>query len=568
MNLVLPAFLHIVHISALASLLIMLLLMVKRLLPNLLSARSLSLLWLLIVVRLLFPVQIELPDGLTEKITGNIPLVSSYGDLKPVYEDFSSGYQSLTQTRDSLPDQEARAGDRSKTAVNLRDLIGLLPYLWMGGFAALILAMLVIEIRAKQRLQELSKAVDGAVLAIADQCQLMLKINQPIPVYISSHIKSPCLAGIIKPAVYLPENCRSMSPEQLQHIILHEMAHYRRGDLIYNLLSLTSAYAHWFNPLVWLAVREMRYDREVACDTLVMEVLGEKNAYAYGMTIIDLYRRFKQKPGTGILANFSESSGQMERRINMINRFRSGSYKIPLIIFIVCVAVGGVLFGERATNPQPSISSTSDVLNDERLKDRLVLLDPGHGGDDRGATYPAAIDDAHPALVKEKEVNLDIALRLYELLQKSGVHVEMTRQEDSNPSLDERLMIAENLKPDLFLSIQCGQYYDEKVNGTRTYFCSQPNQLSSSFSNKRFAELLHSEVLKRLNTSDQEIKDGRFRLLKESSLPTVAVEIAYISNAEDRNKLMDEQYRQLAAQALHDGIILTLNEMVAAEPQA
>jgi bla regulator protein BlaR1 len=382
----------------------------------------------------------------------------------------------------------------------------------------------------------------------------------------NSFIKSPGILGVIHPAIYLPEDIQTqVNPEQLKHILLHELAHYKRGDLICNLFSLLAAAIHWFNPLVWLAVKEMRQDREVACDTFVMEILGEPHAIPYGMTILDLSRTFSGIHRRANLISFNESNGQVERRIKMIKRFKTGSYKLSVMAVILCLAVGAVILTD-AVSKKPSLNTMASQVSNEKIKDKLVVIDPGHGGDDLGGIYPIDETDASRIQVKEKDLNLDISLKLYEMLKKSGIKVEITRMDDRSLTLDDRINMANADNAALVLSIHNNMANKEAPNGTSTSFYAAKDQQNPVMPNVRFAELVQNPLVKQLQTTDLGVKAVNSRILKETKAPSVLVDVAYISNEQDRKNLMDEAFRDKAVQALYDGVIASLNEMASANP--
>ncbi len=563
MNAVILVFLHIIYASIIASVLIALLLILKKTLRSRISARVFHILWLLIFMRLLMPIQLQSPVSISNLIPQRMQILTSYQDNELLNMDLPSSYQSLIKPEEGSADSQASdkaPANRIPFNIQLLLLLGI-PYIWMVGCAVSVLLSLALAIRFKSRLKGSKKVSDTAILLLAEQCCEKLQIKRKIPIYMNSFFKSPCISGVIHPAIYLPEDIRiQVNPDQLQHILLHEQGHYKRGDLIFNIISILAAIIHWFNPLVWLAIKEMRHDRELACDTLVLEVLGEPNAIPYGMTILDLSRLFSHMHRQANLISFNETSGQVERRIKMIQRFKKGSYKLSVLAIVLCIAAGAVILTDTVSK-KPSPSGMVSILNNERIKDKLVVIDPGHGGDDFGAIYPSDRTDPSLIQVKEKDLNLDISLKLYEMLQKSGIRVEMTRQDDRILTLDDRVNMANGEKAALLLSIHNNSALKGEANGTSTSFFSAGKK-TQGIDSKRLAELLQNELLSQLQTSNSGIKELNIKVLRETIMPAVSVDVGYISNESDRKNLMDETFRLKAAQALYNGVISSLNEMV------
>ena len=123
---------------------------------------------------------------------------------------------------------------------------------------------------------------DSDILRIFSQCQKELNIRQSIPLYCTSALKSPVCAGIVFPGIYLPDRLmEDFSERDLRFMLLHELRHYRQKDNLINLFLQMISALYWFHPLVWIIWKEIRCDREVACDCAVLEILSDSERLAY-----------------------------------------------------------------------------------------------------------------------------------------------------------------------------------------------------------------------------------------------------------------------------------------------
>jgi len=261
----------------------------------------------------------------------------------------------------------------------------------------------------------------------------------------------------------------------------------------------------------------------------------------------------------------------------MIKDFKSSSYIIlglAVIVFLLIAAsmltkavsthvADNTSYSKNNTWLNSPIDAINSITQKHKLREKLVVIDPGHGGDDPGAIYPHNTD---PKLieVKEKDFNLDISLKLYDLLKKSGIRVEMTRQDDRSLRLEDRYELANNLNASLFVSIHINSYKMSSASGTSTYFNPSINAVSYGISGKRAAQLLQNELIKELGTIDVGVKELTPKMkYSNTRMPIVLAEVAYISNESDRKNLSTEAFRMKAAQGLYDGIIKILNEMAA-----
>mgnify|MGYP000870290625 CR=1 FL=1 len=188
----------------------------------------------------------------------------------------------------------------------------------------------------------------------------------------------------------------------------------------------------------------------------------------------------------------------------------------------------------------PSLPGVKEVA-EKTGKGLRVILDPGHGGLDPGALGPSGS--------KEKDVVLDISLRLRDLLAAVGCEVYMTRDEDRYVEFPERVRLAKEGKGDVFLSIHANAFRFQEACGTETFY--HPDKQSS----RLLAEALQTSLMKELGRTDRGVKTRRdLYVLRESSIPTALVEVAFINHPDEEKLLLDPEFRQRCAQALFEGL--------------
>jgi N-acetylmuramoyl-L-alanine amidase len=172
------------------------------------------------------------------------------------------------------------------------------------------------------------------------------------------------------------------------------------------------------------------------------------------------------------------------------------------------------------------------------------VIDPGHGGTD-----PGAVKDG----VYEKDINLDIALRLRQLLDASGARTVMTRSDDSSVQLSERSRVANEAVPDAIISIHCNSTtWDIFPSGTESYYF---NTVPYS---QELAALVHTCVVRELQLMDRKVRRGDYHMVRETSAPAVLVEVGFMSNGVDLQKLRDPEFRQKAATGMFKGLSMYL----------
>lgn len=176
------------------------------------------------------------------------------------------------------------------------------------------------------------------------------------------------------------------------------------------------------------------------------------------------------------------------------------------------------------------------------LKDITIAIDAGHGGNDAGAVGPTA--------VKEKDINLDISKRLQTLLEKSGANVVMTRTDDSFVDLYERPKKAQKSDALIMVSVHANALPDGAdpyaKHGTSTFYYNNES--------KELATVLKDTLTKDLATRDDGVCNCSFVVTRPTMPLSVLVEVAYMIHPYEYALLLDENFRQSAAEAIEKGI--------------
>ena len=198
--------------------------------------------------------------------------------------------------------------------------------IWIVG----MLVMMILVIKSSLRLRTIKKSAlplqNSEVRRLYNKCLNEMKITRNIPVYSTAFLKSPIIVGFLKPCIYLPIHLISDYHESdMRYMLLHELQHYRHKDAIANYLMNFAGVLYWFNPFVWFALREMRNDREVACDTSVLKMLKEDDYEDYGNTLINFIEKVSFSPFP-FAASLSGNMKQMKRRIINIASYEKPTF--------------------------------------------------------------------------------------------------------------------------------------------------------------------------------------------------------------------------------------------------
>lgn len=222
-------------------------------------------------------------------------------------------------------------------------------YILLGLWLLGILAMLLLIIKSSLRLRHLRQSAlplqNAKVNRLYQQCLMEMKITRVIPVYSTAFLKSPIIVGFLRPRIYLPIHLISDYHESdVRYMLLHELQHYRHKDAIVSFWMNVTGVLYWFNPFVWYALKEMRNDREVACDTSVLKMLKEDAYKDYGNTLINFAEKISLTPFP-FAAGLGGNMKQMKKRIINIASYEKPTWGKRLNGMAAFMSAALLLFG-------------------------------------------------------------------------------------------------------------------------------------------------------------------------------------------------------------------------------
>ena len=203
-------------------------------------------------------------------------------------------------------------------------------YILLGIWLAGMLVMMILVVRSALRLRSLEKSAlplqNREIRKLYHRCLDEMGLVRDIPVYSTAFLKSPIIVGLLKPRIYLPIHLISDNDESdMRYMLLHELQHYKHKVALAGYLMNLAVVVYWFNPLVWYALMEMRNDREVACDTSVLEMLEDDEYEEYGNTLINFAEKISLTPFS-FAAGLGGSMKQMKRRIINIASYEKPTF--------------------------------------------------------------------------------------------------------------------------------------------------------------------------------------------------------------------------------------------------
>lgn len=218
---------------------------------------------------------------------------------------------------------------------------------------------------------------------------------------------------------------------------------------------------------------------------------------------------------------------------------------------------------QYSISDQQEIQSTSSIGNDTTSDNEaiipippvvennaVVVLDAGHGGIQPGCEFDGIL---------EKDITLSVTLLLKAKLEDMGITVILTRDSDEDISLSERVEIANTANADCFVSIHCNSYTeDTQISGFEGYYYQ-------SDEGKQLADyILEAANSHSINTRN--VKEENYQVLREAAIPAVLLEIGYLSNMEEQQNLLNQDYQDIISTTISEGIAAWLKCKSAAKP--
>ena len=182
--------------------------------------------------------------------------------------------------------------------------------------------------------------------------------------------------------------------------------------------------------------------------------------------------------------------------------------------------------------------------SDHPLKDRVIIIDPGHGGTDSGNTF---------GTIYEKDVVLKVSKLVERKLAATGANVLMTRTDDVYPTLPDRVDFTNVNYGEIFVSIHANSVLNNTTaNGTETFYAMTSGDKQESID---LATFVNNQIVNDLKMRNRGVKNEQFYVIRNTIIPAILVELGFLTNSEDRAKLTDDHYIELFAESIYKGIV-------------
>ncbi len=276
--------------------------------------------------------------------------------LTPVQPFPSTGENAGTVP--SMPQTEVPAPTAPEKILTLPDPVTLLAWVWFGAAVLLFTGRLIHGLCLNRRLSRLGRpAEDPVILGQLKQLSRQLGLRKAPELRICTDGVGPLVYGFFRPTVLLPEGVDDRPA--FVGVMAHELIHIRRGDLWWKLISLAAVSLHWFNPLVYWAVKRFAEETELSCDEQVLKNCDADARRGYGYLLLSILRRGSHSPA-GLTTRFNPAKLAVKARFESIldlSPKRAGKVWIALLL-AVCLTMGTLVAcrigGEDPVTDDPS----------------------------------------------------------------------------------------------------------------------------------------------------------------------------------------------------------------------
>ncbi len=322
--------------------------------------RVLYLLWMITLLRLLLPITIESPVNITFPVptkadVGVEPTTQIHQPNIAEFEDelyTSSAVYTIEDTAELSP------VDTQNSAPFILNIWDIIFFIWITGAVLFMTANIYKILSYKQKIGNIV-SVDIRYVRLLKIAKNKLGIKQKVRVTESKYARIPFIYGYFNPIIIFPLGFfEAVDDEKLFYIIMHELSHIKRKDVLINYIWLVAKAIHWFNPFIYLAFSSYKSTVEECCDEKVIQYLDNNGRCEYSQSLIDTMRFSKKRYYIPASVSFIDSKTRIRKRVlKMMHPKKKSRAMLAFTILISCV----ITFSCFTTACQPLSVASSNV---------------------------------------------------------------------------------------------------------------------------------------------------------------------------------------------------------------
>lgn len=352
-NIVAIIFYKILYMSIIGSFIGILILLIRKIFDTKISPKWKCIMWGMFIIACLNPFRIEIKFNFEyeNKFIKDLDAIPQIAHIKQNEEEIQETGETLesnlnvSELINKQVDEDVEKKIIVQKQYSNKDIVRLiiLPYTWLLVTLAFIATFVIQYILFNKKIKN-NKCDDIIVNTILKNCLNELKIKKNIKIYYQDYNKLTSIFGVFNSKILISKELLNLDDESLKYIFMHELAHFKRKDLFFNLIMLLTVSVHFFNPIVWYMFKNIREDIELAADEYVVRKMNKYEKKQYGLTLIHMLELNQTNKYAINFLCMSDTERNMGRRIKMIkNPFKNKIFSIILVILIMIV-IAAIIF--------------------------------------------------------------------------------------------------------------------------------------------------------------------------------------------------------------------------------
>ncbi len=369
-NFINPVFYKILYMSMVGSLLGILIMFITKVVDNKMSAKWKCLVWIIPLMFLMIPInriQISAKNNIVvtnivDKVENSLVNAHTLAKENNISKENEESTETLIKT--------------STNNVNNTDITVyiILPIIWLIGTIISLFMIIIGNIYLNYKINHTKELYDKGIELILMKCKIKLQITRKIDIRLQNINASPCIYGILNPKILVSEEFIKNNSDIIENVFMHELSHYKRKDMITNLILLIITSIHWFNPFVYGFFKKIRQEMELATDEIALSRMNKEEKKQYGLTLISLLQIYENEKTTTKMLCIKDDSKNMERRIKKIKwatKFKK--YKTSIIILVATVIL--FIISPFVLKPNVNAISKEDEMLYKKVEQYLIKVE-------------------------------------------------------------------------------------------------------------------------------------------------------------------------------------------------
>lgn len=325
----------------------------KAILKNKINRRWSYFLWILLFIKLIVPYGPESSFSIFNKI----PVIINQGvdsNLNTHFNEINNNLDNDINSNTSTKVNNSTIQENLHIDNKLYEIDNIIPLIWLSIFLMLLSVFIVIYLLFGNQFKN-NKVHNVRMNSLLNKSKVKMKIKSNIDVIISDKIRTPSLYRVIKPEILFPSSMLDLDDDEIEYILLHELSHYKRKDILVNYLMIFLQCIHWFNPFIWYLFKIIKEDMELATDEMVVSILDFRKHKDYANTIITIIERVSIIPKNIVSLGMADDKKILKKRIKMIKNasmFKNKKNTIVLIGICCFIILGGTLLTSKSNDKE------------------------------------------------------------------------------------------------------------------------------------------------------------------------------------------------------------------------